>query len=161
MRFSGHARIVKRRAQPKPLTDLEQLALEWEPVSFPDFESVPFHHKPLELADREIVAVYNDRGGLHYFHKPSTDQYWIQIGKENGACPVERCEAQCCKTGSPWPPAVYTPAPTPCPFLAADDSCAIQQSKFLCCALSPTPWNGMENLDRCELRCVEVRRRGG
>lgn len=131
----------------------------WDPVGFDTFEDVPFHHRPLDRADREVVAVFNDRGGLHYFHKPSTDQFWVVIGKEGGKCPVERCGAECCTTGAPWPAGVFSPAPTPCPFLSPDLECAIQQSKFMCCVLAPAPWNGMENLPLCELRTVEARPR--
>jgi len=126
----------------------------WKPVGFASFEDVPLHYRPLAEADREVRAVWNDREGLIYFWKPSTDQFWIQIGKVDGRCPTEICEAECCRTGTPWPSSAFS-APSPCPFLA-ENACAIQQSKFLCCLTAPEPWNGMERLDKCVLRCVEV-----
>lgn len=135
---------------------------DWQPVGFDSFDDVPLHFRPLEKADREIVAVINDRNGLMYYHKPSTDQFWIQIGfnvNEHGvkSCPTDRCGAQCCKEGSPWPKKIPIAQRNPCPFLM-DDSCAIQSSKLLCCAMAPEPWNDMRNVDKCEIRCVEVTR---
>jgi len=133
----------------------------WQPVGFDSFDDVPLHYRPLDKADREIQYVMNDREGLMYFYKPSTDQYWIQIGfnvDEHGvrSCPVDRCGAQCCREGPPWP-AKFLPQISPCPFLA-DDKCSIQQAKFTCCTTAPEPWNHMSWIDKCEIRCVEVTR---
>ena len=130
---------------------------------FKSEKDVPFHYRPLEFADNEIQTILHKCSSqVDYFYKPSTDQKWIQIGfvfdeSGNKYCPTERCGAQCCKEGSPWPKALFPMLESnPCSFLNDKDQCNIQGSKFLCCATAPEPWNDMHNLSKCELRCVEV-----
>lgn len=135
---------------------------EWIPVGFKSFADVPMHYRALDKFDGEVETVFNS-DGVKYFHKPSTDQYWIQIGfleDSHGRkhCPTHRCDAQCCREGLPWPEKYFPQKRVaPCPFLKEDNNCGIQGSKFICCVQAPMPWNDMGSVDKCEIRTVEVR----
>ena len=141
-----------------------ELPTGWRMKHYNSIDDVPMHNKSLPAADREIRTVFNDREGVIYFHKPSTNQYWMQVGfvvdeSGNRMCPTDECDAECCRSTTPWSSRFPMSDVKPCMFLE-NNRCGIQQAKFLCCATAPQPWNDMHLIPKCQLRCVEVTRDG-